>query len=249
MRIQVITIFPELFQQFLETSLIGRAIERDSMEVQIHDLRSFSSDRHQTVDDEPYGGGGGMVMQAPPWIAAVRELSKRGSPRRILLSPQGVTLNEAKARELASEHDLILLCGRYEGVDERVRETVVDEELSIGDYVLSGGELPAMVVIETLSRQLPGVVGRSDSVEQDSFRHGLLDFPHYTRPRVVEGIRVPEVLLSGDHEAIRIWRLRQSLMATLEKRPELFENADLTVEQRALLDEMLSDSVFPTLDN
>jgi tRNA (guanine37-N1)-methyltransferase len=141
-----------------------------------------------------------------------------------------------------------LLCGRYEGVDERVRQTVVDEEISIGDYVLSGGEIPAMVVIEALSRQIPGVVGRPESVDQDSFRHGLLDFPHYTRPRSVEGLDVPEVLLSGDHEAIRIWRLRQSLLATLEKRPELLDSAELTTEQKRLLDEILMHSATPSLE-
>ena len=227
MRVQVLTIFPELFGPFLATSLVGRALEKGLLDVRVHDLREFTQDRHRSVDDEPYGGGGGMVMMAPPWIRAVRALSGEAGegeadrPWRILLSPQGARLDDAKVRELAGRGDLVLMCGRYEGIDERVRETVVDEEVSIGDYVLSGGELPAMVLIEALSRQVPGVVKLTESVEQDSFRAGLLDYPHYTRPPVVEGLAVPEVLLSGNHAAIRRWREEQALRATREKRPDL----------------------------
>ena len=223
MRVQVLTIFPELFEPFLSTSLIGKAREKGLLEVRVHDLRGFSEDRHRSVDDEPYGGGGGMVMTAPPWIRSVRALSGEERPWRILLSPQGARLDEAKVRELAARESLILLCGRYEGIDERVRETVVDEEVSIGDYVLSGGELPAMVLIEALSRQVPGVVGLADSVANDSFRAGLLDHPHYTRPPVVEGLAVPAVLTSGDHAAIQRWRRSEALRATREKRPDLLE--------------------------
>jgi tRNA (guanine37-N1)-methyltransferase len=238
MRVQVLTIFPELFGPFLATSLVGRAIEKGILDVRVVDLRGFTEDRHRSVDDEPYGGGGGMVMMAPPWIRAVRALSGDLSERpwRVLLSPQGRRLDDAKVRELAGRGDLILLCGRYEGIDERVRQTVVDEEVSIGDYVLSGGELPAMVLIETVSRQIPGVVQLADSVEQDSFRAGLLDHPHYTRPPVVEGLAVPEVLLSGNHAAIRRWRDREALRATWEKRPDLLERPGarerLTAEQK-----------------
>ena len=241
MHVKVITIFPELFETFLRTSLVGRAIERGALEVAVHDLREFTSDRHKTVDDDPYGGGGGMVMQAPIWIRAVSELSRAGRSHRILLSPQGETVTDSKIRKLAAKDELLLLCGRYEGIDERVRQTVVDEEISIGDYVLSGGELPAMVVIEALSRQIPGVVGKAESVEQESFRNGLLDFPHYTRPRVVEGIEVPKVLLSGDHESIRVWRTRQALKVTVAKRPDLIERATLSTEQKRLLDELLPE--------
>jgi tRNA (guanine37-N1)-methyltransferase len=223
MRVQVLTIFPELFEPFLSTSLIGKAREKGLLEVRVHDLRGFTEDRHRSVDDEPYGGGGGMVMTAPPWIRAVRALSGDESPWRVLLSPQGARLDEAKVRGLAARERLILLCGRYEGIDERVRETVVDEEVSIGDYVLSGGELPAMVLIEALSRQVPGVVGLADSVANDSFRAGLLDHPHYTRPPVVEGLAVPAVLTSGDHAAIQRWRRSEALRATREKRPDLLE--------------------------
>jgi tRNA (guanine37-N1)-methyltransferase len=246
MRIQVLTIFPELFGPFLATSLVGRAIARGLLAVEVRDLRDFAEDRHRSVDDEPYGGGGGMVMMAPPWIRAVRALmpesgeggtgseggeggeggaATRGhGPWRVLLSPQGARLDDAKVRELAARGGLILLCGRYEGIDERVRQTVVDEEVSIGDYVLSGGELPAMVLIEALSRQVPGVVGQAESVAMDSFRDGLLDHPHYTRPPVVEGLAVPAVLLSGDHAAIRRWRREEAARATRAKRPDLLED-------------------------
>ena len=241
MRVRVLTIFPELFGPFLATSLVGRAIEKGLLEVEIHDLRGFTEDRHRSVDDEPYGGGGGMVMTAPPWLRAVRSLTEEPM-RKILLSPQGRRLDEAKVRELADKGDLLLMCGRYEGIDERVRQTVVDEEVSIGDYVLSGGELPAMVLIEALSRQVPGVVQQAGSVEQDSFRAGLLDYPHYTRPPVVEGLAVPEVLTSGDHAAIRRWREREALRATWEKRPDLLERAALTKEQRRELERLERDT-------
>ena len=232
MRLQVLTIFPELFAPFLETALLGRARERGLLRVEVHDLRDWSPDRHRSVDDEPFGGGGGMVMTAPPWLAAVRALSAAAAPWRVLLSPQGRRLDEAKVRELAARGDLLLLCGRYEGIDERVRQTVVDEEISVGDFVVSGGELPAMLVIEAVSRQVPGVVQRTDSVERDSFRAGLLDFPHYTRPAEVEGRAVPAVLLSGDHAAIERWRELEALRATVEKRPDLLADAPLTPAQR-----------------
>lgn len=245
MRIRVLTIFPELFGPFLATSLVGRAIEKGILEVTVHDLRDFTEDRHRSVDDEPYGGGGGMVMTAPPWLRAVRSLTEEPM-RKILLSPQGRRLDDAKVRELATRGDLLLMCGRYEGIDERVRQTVVDEEISIGDYVLSGGELPAMVLIEALSRQVPGVVKLADSVEQDSFRAGLLDHPHYTRPPVVEGLAVPEVLTSGDHAAIRRWREREALRATWEKRPDLLRLPEargaLTAEQRRELERLERDT-------
>ncbi len=219
MHVGVVTIFPELFSGFLSTSLVGAAVERGLLTVAVEDLRRFTTDRHQSVDDEPYGGGGGMVMMAEPWLRAIEEMGSGGA-RKVLLTPQGRPLTDARVRRLAGRKRLLLLCGRYEGIDERVLSGV-DEEISIGDFVLSGGELPAMVVIETLSRQIPGVVGRESSVIGDSFRDGLLDHPHYTRPRRVAGLEVPEVLLSGDHEAIARWRRREALRATLRRRPDL----------------------------
>jgi tRNA (guanine37-N1)-methyltransferase len=238
MRVDVITIFPELFEPFVRTSLVGRAVEAGLLEIATHDLRAWTTDPHRSVDDEPYGGGGGMVMTAPPWIAAVEAVAVGDRPCaaaspappqpsgdalawRILLSPQGAPLTDTKVRELSARPHLVFLCGRYEGIDERVAQTVVDEEISIGDYVLSGGELAAMVVIEAVSRWIPGVVGLADSVEGDSFRHGLLDHPHYTRPREVAGLTVPEVLLSGDHRAIREWRRQQAIERTRRRRPDL----------------------------
>lgn len=238
MRIQVVTIFPELFPVFLGTSLVGRAREAGLLEVTVHDLRNFTTDRHRSVDDEPYGGGGGMVMTAPPWIAAVRQISGDGKPLRVLLSPQGRKLDDPLVRELARESHLLLLCGRYEGVDERVRLAVVDREVSIGDYVISGGELAAMVLIEAVSRQIPGVVGQPSSVENDSFRRGLLDHPHYTRPSVVEGRGVPEVLLSGNHREIEQWRRLEALRATWEKRPDLLDRVELSAEEERELERL-----------
>ncbi|MEM7352220.1 MAG: tRNA (guanosine(37)-N1)-methyltransferase TrmD [Acidobacteriota bacterium] len=233
MRIQVLTIFPELFEPFLATSLVGRAIERGLLSVEALDLRDFTDDKHRSVDDEPYGGGGGMVMTAQPFFNAVQRLADEEQPAwRVLLSPQGRRLDEAKVRQLSQRPSLLLFCGRYEGIDERVRQSLVDEEISIGDYVLSGGELPAMVLIESVSRQIPGVVGLADSVENDSFRHGLLDYPHYTRPRTVGDLPVPEVLLGGNHADIARWRRRQALRATAAKRPDLLPTADLTPAER-----------------
>jgi tRNA (guanine37-N1)-methyltransferase len=240
MRIDVVTIFPELFAPFLSTSLVGRALAGGLLEIHVHNLRSYTDDRHRSVDDEPYGGGGGMVMMAPPIIRAVREISDRSHPWRILLSPQGVRLDDGKVQELARREQLLFICGRYEGVDQRVRLLTVDEEISIGDYVLSGGEVPCMVVMEALSRQIAGVVGLPESVERDSFRHGLLDHPHYTRPAIVEGLGVPDVLLSGNHGEIEAWRERLALRATLEKRPDLLPRARLSEEQRGELEAALA---------
>ena len=238
MHVGVVTIFPELFPSFASTSLVGAAVERGLLSLAVEDLRRFTADRHRSVDDEPYGGGGGMVMMAEPWLQAIDELG--GGAWTVLLTPQGSRLTEAKVRELAGRDRLLLLCGRYEGVDERVL-TRVDEEISIGDFVLSGGELPAMALIEAVSRQIPGVVGRPSSVVEDSFRDGLLDHPHYTRPRTVAGLEVPPVLLSGDHQAIEAWRRREALRATLRKRPDLLATAALDASQLAELAEVAAE--------
>jgi tRNA (guanine37-N1)-methyltransferase len=213
MRVDVITIFPDLFEPFRRTSLVGRAVEAGLLSIAAHDLRAWSADPHRSVDDEPYGGGGGMVMTAPPWIAAVGAVSAGAEPWRILLSPQGTALTDAKVRELALRPHLLFLCGRYEGIDERVAQTVVDEEISIGDYVLAGGELAAMVVADVVLRKLPGVLGKDESAVEESFSaalEGAPEYPHYTRPADWRGWTVPDVLLSGHHEEIRKWRLEQS---------------------------------------
>ena len=220
MRVDILTIFPGIFESPLRESLLGKAIEAGILDVQIHDIREHTPDRHRQVDDEPYGGGPGMVMQAEPIFAAVDALGP-GDRRTILLSPAGRRLDQALVRELASEPWLVLVCGRYEGVDERVAEGLPAEEVSIGDYVLSGGEVPALVVLEAVTRLVPGVVGREESLAAESFEDGLLDHPHYTRPRVVRGMEAPEVLLSGDHAEIAAWRRRAAREKTKRNRPDL----------------------------
>ncbi|HVM12382.1 MAG TPA: tRNA (guanosine(37)-N1)-methyltransferase TrmD [Actinomycetota bacterium] len=222
MRVDVVTIFPGIFEGPLRESLLGKAIEAGTVQVRVHDLRAFAPDRHRQVDDEPYGGGPGMVMMAEPIFRAVDSLDPAGA-RLILLSPAGRRLDHGLVRELAGEQRLILLCGRYEGVDERVVEGLGAEEISIGDYVLSGGELPALVLIEAVTRLVPGVVGRRESVEQDSFSAGLLDHPHYTRPRELRGLAVPDVLVSGDHGQVAEWRRRAAEEKTRRNRPDLLE--------------------------
>lgn len=242
MRIDIVTIFPEAFTP-LSVSIVGRARERGLLEVRIRDLRDFTTDRHRQVDDTPYGGGPGMVMKPEPFFAAVEAISAgAGGHRRILLpSPQGRTLTQDLLRELSQEPHLMILCGHYEGVDERVSEGLGAEEISIGDYVVSGGELPAMVIVEGVSRLLPGVVGDEQSVAADSFSEGLLDYPHYTRPPEVAGRRVPEVLLSGHHGEIRRWRRKEQLRRTRRRRPDLWQRAALSAEDRGLLEERESD--------
>lgn len=238
MRVDIVTIFPQAFAP-LEVSMLGRARERGLLEVHLWDLRDFTTDRHRQVDDAPYGGGAGMVMKPEPFFAAVEAIRAQAGnrPRIILTSPQGTLLTAALAAQLSREAHLILLCGHYEGIDERVRVGLATDEISIGDYVLTGGELPAMVIIDTLARFIPGVVGDAASVAADSFGGGLLDYPHYTRPPLYRGMRVPEVLLSGDHAAIQRWRRRQRLRRTLSRRPDLLKREALAEDDRRLLDE------------
>ncbi|MBO2693067.1 tRNA (guanosine(37)-N1)-methyltransferase TrmD [Shewanella algae] len=233
----VITLFPEMFRAVTDFGVTGRAVKNGLLEVQTWNPRDFTHDRHNTVDDRPYGGGPGMLMMVQPLrdaIHAAKAAAGEGA-KVIYLSPQGRKLTQQGVSELAQSSKLILVCGRYEGIDERIIQTEVDEEWSVGDYVLSGGELPAMTLIDSVSRLVPGVLGKQASAEQDSFSDGLLDCPHYTRPECLDGLDVPAVLLSGNHEKIRRWRLQQSLIRTLQRRPELFENLALTDEQTTLL--------------
>src|SRR6476661_5923635 len=241
MRFDVVTIFPAMVQQALGAGIVGRAIERRTLNVVVHDLRDFTTDRHRVVDDVPYGGGPGMVLKPEPLFRALDAIEglDEHRPTVLLTSPQGTLLTQDVAERLSKQPRLVLLCGRYEGVDERVRSRV-DEEVSIGDYVLSGGELPALVVLDAIARRVPGVVGDDQSVAEDSFSRGLLDFPHYTRPAAVGDLRVPDVLLSGNHQDIRRWRKQESLGRTLERRPDLLENAALDDEERELLDRIRS---------
>jgi len=222
----------------LAEGIVSRGIERGLLDVAVHDLREQTTDRHRTVDDVPYGGGPGMVMKAEPLFKAVKAIrQERGEPGAVvLLSPQGRPLSQAEAIRLSELKHVVLLCGRYEGMDERVRELVATEEISIGDYVLTGGELAALVVVDAVSRLIPGVVGDAQSVEGDSFSRGLLDCPHYTRPAEFEGRPVPEVLLSGHHGEVRRWRKREALRRTLERRPDLLETAALDEEEREILE-------------
>ncbi len=226
MRIDLVTIFPEAVRPFLSAALLGRAAERGLLEIRVRDLRDHTHDRHRQVDDEPYGGGPGMVMKPQPFFEAVEAIEAEAGerPHVILLSPQGRLLTQTRARELAARRHLVLLCGRYEGIDERVASHLADEELSIGDYVLAGGEAAALVVVDALARLVPGVVGDPDSVAQDSFQEGLLDHPHYTRPASYRGMDVPEVLLSGHHGEIQRWRREEAARRTRERRPDLFED-------------------------
>ncbi len=236
MQIAIVTIFPQMFDGFVCEGMTRRALEVGQLQLEFRNPRDFTEDNHRQVDDRPYGGGPGMVMMAEPLDQAISSARAAVRGRVIYLSPQGRRLEQKRVRELAGEAGLVLLAGRYEGVDERVLEAEIDEEISIGDYVLSGGELPAMVLIEALVRYLPGVLGNEDSVKSDSFTAGLLDWPHYTRPEVYGGDQVPPVLLSGHHEEIRRWRMKQALGRTWQKRPELLRDIELTDEQRELLD-------------
>jgi tRNA (guanine37-N1)-methyltransferase len=244
MKFDIVTIFPRMVEAGLAEGVVSRGIAAGVLDIKVHDLRDHTSDRHRTVDDVPYGGGPGMVMKPEPLARAVAAIraQRGGASTVILLSPQGRRFTQAEAVRLSGLEHLVILCGRYEGMDERVRELVATEELSIGDYVLSGGELPALVIVDAVSRLVPGVVGDAASVEGDSFSRGLLDYPHYTRPAEVEGRKVPDVLLSGHHAEVRRWRKRVALRRTLERRPDLLATAALDDEERELLDELKKSS-------
>ncbi len=242
MQIDILTLFPEMFTGVFDASIVKRAREQNIIDIRLIQIRDFASDKHKITDDYPFGGGGGMVMTPAPLAGAIEfaigEQPHDEKMRIIYLSPQGVPYTQEMARDLAQINHLILLCGHYEGVDERICDLFVDQEISIGDYVLSGGEIPAMVVVESVVRLLPGAIGNEISYQRDSFYHGLLDFPHYTRPREFRGLQVPEALLSGHHKEIERWRRRQALLRTFLRRPDLLEEADLSEDDRAMLDEI-----------
>ena len=242
MKIDIVTIFPRTIDASLQEGVLHRAIDHGVIDVQVHDLRTYTDDRHRVVDDAPYGGGPGMVLKSEPVFRAVDAITEtRGRPSEVVLtSPQGRRFSHAEAVRLSRLSHLVLLCGRYEGVDERVREGIVTEELSIGDYVLTGGELPALVVLDAVARLVPGVVGDARSIHDESFVRGLLDFPQYTRPAEFREMKVPATLLSGHHADIERWRKREAVRRTLDRRPDLLVHAALDDEERAILQEFLS---------
>lgn len=243
MQIDVVTLFPEMLDAVSHSGITGRAVEQGLVKLQHWNPRDYATDKHRTVDDRPFGGGPGMVMKVEPLRSAInnaRESAPQGAPV-IYLSPQGRILDQAGLTELANHPGLILVAGRYEGVDERLIEAEVDQEWSIGDYVISGGELAAMVLIDGVTRLLPGALGHEDSADQDSFSEGLLDFPHYTRPEEIDGLVVPEVLRGGDHKAIQRWRQKQALGRTWLRRPDLLKELDLDHNQQQLLDEFIQE--------
>ncbi len=239
MRIDILTLFPGMFSGPLTESILKRAQEKGLLSLHLHNIRDYTSDKHHTTDDAPYGGGGGMVMLVEPLVRAVEDVrgADQGAPV-ILLTPQGRVFTQRVAYELAAHERLILICGRYEGVDERVRQLVVTDEISIGDYVLTGGELAAMVIVDAVTRLIPGVLGARWGAEEDSHAMGLLEYPHYTRPPVFRGLAVPDVLLSGDHQAVARWRRREAIRRTWERRPDLLLTADLSEEERWFLAEL-----------
>ena len=238
-RINILTIFPEMFGSFFSASILGRAREQGLLDIRLTDIRPYSASKHHNTDDYPFGGGAGMVMMAQPIIDAMAEArALYPEARRIYLGPRGRKLDTALARELSREKELILLCGHYEGVDQRALDACVDEEISIGDYILTGGETAAMVLVDCVSRFIPGVLGSAESPEEESFSDGLLEYPQYTRPRELNGMAVPDVLLNGNHAEIRAWRRRRSLEATLRFRPDLLQSAPLSKEDLKMLEEI-----------
>ncbi|MCE9645682.1 MAG: tRNA (guanosine(37)-N1)-methyltransferase TrmD [Chloroflexi bacterium] len=248
MQFEVFTLLPEVFPSYLETSIIKRAIERGLINVRVHNIRDYAHDKHHTTDDTPYGGGGGMVMKPEPVFEAIESalgLEADQTPPEaasvvpiILLTPQGRVFNQAIAQELSRHERILLLCGRYEGIDERIREHLVTDEISIGDYVLTGGELPALILIDAVARLLPDVLGDPTGAQDDSHAMGLLEYPHYTRPPEFRGWKAPDVLLSGDHKKIDKWRREQALLRTFHKRPDMLEKTDLSKEDKKFIERL-----------
>ena len=250
MQFEVFTLLPEVFPSYLDTSILKKARERGLIQVNVHNIRDYTHDKHHTTDDTPYGGGGGMVMKPEPVFEAIETVLGIASPPStpepdstpiILLTPQGRVFNQSIAKELSQHKRIVLLCGRYEGIDERIRENLVTDQISIGDYVLTGGEIPALILIDAVSRLLPNVLGDPTGAEDDSHAMGLLEYPHYTRPPEFRGNKVPDVLLSGDHKKIDKWRREQALLRTLHKRPEMLETAELTKEDKKFLEGLKQD--------
>ena len=243
MRLDIITIFPEVILPVLQAGILRRAQARDLLTVTVHNLRDFTTDRHQTVDDYPYGGGAGMILKPEPLFAAIRSLQPESTARVIYLTPQGTPFNQACAEALSLESHLILICGRYKGIDERVRIKLVTDEISIGDYVLSGGEIPALVLVDAIGRVLPHALGNYESAQEDSFSQGLLDCPHYTRPAEFEGLTVPDILMGGHHENITHWQREQALKRTAERRPDLLKKVELSTEDVTYLSSLKKSDV------
>ncbi|QCR31776.1 tRNA (guanosine(37)-N1)-methyltransferase TrmD [Lysinibacillus sp. SGAir0095] len=241
MNIHVLSLFPDMFTGVFGSSILKKAQEKEAVSLKVSDIREFSNNKHKQVDDYPYGGGAGMVLKPEPMFQAVESITEGRNPRIILMCPQGERFTQKKAEELAKEEELVFLCGHYEGYDERIRTHLVTDEISIGDFVLTGGELPAMTVIDAVVRLLPGVLGQEDSHIQDSFSTGLLEHPHYTRPAEFRGMKVPDVLLSGNHANIDKWREQESLKRTFERRPDLLEEMELTPQQKAFIDSLKSE--------
>ena len=243
MKFDVLTLFPAMFDSPLQESILGRAIKHGHLQVKAHNLRDWATGKHQTTDDAPYGGGDGMVMKPEPVGRALSQLRKDNPQAKVLLmTPQGVPFTQERGRQLAGESGLIFVCGRYEGFDERIRQDLIDEEYSIGDFVLTGGELPALVMIDAIARHVPGVLGTGACAETDSFSDGLLEYPQYTRPVEFNGMRVPDVLLSGDHARIARWRREQQLLRTLHRRPDLLEIAELSDSDKAVIDRLRQEN-------
>jgi tRNA (guanine37-N1)-methyltransferase len=239
MLVHILTIFPELFSGPLNETMIKRAQEKGKMTIDVVDIRNFARDKHKTVDDAPFGGGAGMVMMVEPLHEAINSVAgKKRKEKIILTSPQGQRFDQNKAKELSSEDHLILVCGHYKGVDERIKDLFPLEVISIGDYVLTGGEFAALVILDAVARLIPGVLGKFESAQTDSFYQGILGYPQYTRPSEFRGLKVPEILLSGDHEKIRVWRKKKALEATLNQRPDLLETGSLSDEDKVLMDEI-----------
>ena len=250
MRFDVFSLLPQVLQPYLDASILQRAIQNNLLEVYLHDIRSWTTDKHHVTDDTPFGGGGGMVMKPEPIFAAIEDVL--GSPPAcpvILLTPQGRTYTQQIAQELSAHHRIALLCGRYEGVDERVREHLVTDEISIGDYVLTGGEIPALLLIDSIARLIPGALGDPDGAQDDSFASGLLEYPHYTRPAEFRGWRVPAVLLSGNHAKIERWRRDQALLRTHRRRPDLLDRFELNKKDREFLKKLEQEEADDAMNN